>query len=78
MWDGRFRSLEQQVFGPFGSGEMGGSIEHAAWVAKFDLQYVSLFRTVFDSWPTPDGMARAHLPHTNVNLYSVSRWTAAS
>ena len=59
MWDGRFHSLEQQVFGPFARGEMGIGIEQAAWRARFDFQYISLFRTVFNSWPTPDGMARA-------------------
>lgn len=29
-WDGRFRSLEEQVFGPFASGEMGITIDEAA------------------------------------------------
>lgn len=59
MWDGRFPSLEHQVFGPFASGEMGIPIHHAAQRLRSDPQYLDLFRTALASPPTPDGMARA-------------------
>ena len=59
MWDGRFQSLEQQVFGPFQSGEMGIPIEEAANRANSDPQYVSLFRAALGSFATPGGIAQA-------------------
>lgn len=59
MWDGRFRILEQQVFGPFQAGEMGNSIEQAAHRLSGDPQYQDLFRSAFGHGPTPDGMAAA-------------------
>jgi cytochrome c peroxidase len=59
MWDGKFRALEQQVFGPFESGEMGISVEHAVQRLNSDARYVHLFREAFGNWPAPDGMARA-------------------
>jgi Di-haem cytochrome c peroxidase len=59
MWDGRFQSLEQQVFGPFQSGEMGIPIEQAAHRANADPHYVSLFRAALGSFATPGGIAQA-------------------
>jgi cytochrome c peroxidase len=59
MWDGRFRALEQQAFGPFQSGEMGIGIDHAAHRLNSDPEYVDLFQAALGDGPTPDGMARA-------------------
>jgi cytochrome c peroxidase len=59
MWDGRFQTLEQQVFGPFQSGEMGIPIEEAAHRANADPHYVSLFRAALGSFATPGGIAQA-------------------
>ena len=59
MWDGRFQSLEQQVFGPFQSGEMGIPIEEAANRANSDPKYVALFRAALASFATPSGIAQA-------------------
>jgi cytochrome c peroxidase len=59
MWDGKFQALEQQVFGPFGSGEMGIGVEEAARRLNADQRYVNLFQESLGTWPTPDAMARA-------------------
>jgi cytochrome c peroxidase len=59
MWDGKFHALEQQMFGPFASGEMGIGVERAAQRLHADPQYVHQFREALGHWPTPDGMARA-------------------
>src|SRR5262245_32950760 len=59
MWDGRFQSLEQQVFGPFQSGEMGIPIEEAAHRLNADPEYASLFRAALGSFATPVGIAQA-------------------
>lgn len=59
MWDGKFHALEQQMFGPFASGEMGIGVEHAAQRLNADERYVHQFREALGNWPTLDGMARA-------------------
>ena len=59
MWDGRFRSLEQQALSPFRRGEMGISVEEAVHRMNLDPVYVRLFRLAFDRRPTADGMATA-------------------
>jgi cytochrome c peroxidase len=59
MWDGRFPSLEHQVFGPFASGEMGLPIDHAARRLNADPEYRHLFGVALEDRPSPDGMARA-------------------
>ncbi len=59
MWDGRFRTLEQQALGPFRRGEMGIGVEEAVHRLNSDPEYVHLFRLSFDRHPTADGMARA-------------------
>jgi cytochrome c peroxidase len=59
MWDGRFRSLEQQAFGPFLRGEMGITVEEAVYRLNSDPEYVHLFHLAFNRHPTADGMARA-------------------
>jgi cytochrome c peroxidase len=59
MWDGKFHALEQQMFGPFSSGEMGIGVEHAAQRLHADSRYAHQFREALGNGPTPDGMARA-------------------
>jgi cytochrome c peroxidase len=59
MWDGKFHTLEQQMFGPFASGEMGIGVERAAQRLNEDERYVHQFREALGNWPTPDGMAQA-------------------
>src|SRR5262245_31899054 len=59
MWDGRFRTLEQQALSPFQRGEMGIGVDHAVQRLSSDPQYVQHFRAVLGRRPTADGMARA-------------------
>ena len=59
MWDGRFRTLEQQALGPFRRGEMGIGVDEAVHRLNSDPDYVQLFRLSFDRRPTADGIARA-------------------
>jgi len=59
MWDGRFRTLEQQALGPFRRGEMGITVEEAEDRLNTDPEYVHLFRVLFGRDPTAEGMARA-------------------
>ena len=59
MWDGRFPSLEHQVFGPFTTGEMGTSIQEAVRRLNWNPEYRHLFYQAFGEPPTPEGLARA-------------------
>ena len=59
MWDGRFRTLEQQALGPFRRGEMGIGVDEVVHRLNSDPDYVQLFRQSFDRHPTADGIARA-------------------
>jgi len=59
MWDGRFRTLEQQALSPFQRGEMGIGVDQAVKRLSSDPQYVHLFRAALDRPPTADGVARA-------------------
>jgi cytochrome c peroxidase len=59
MWDGRFRTLEEQALSPFQRGEMGIGVDEAVRRVSSDRQYVHLFRAVLGRPPTADGMARA-------------------
>ena len=60
MWDGRFRSLEEQAFGPFRRrGEMGIGIKDAAARISRDSNYRLRFFSVFGQPPSPDGMVAA-------------------
>jgi cytochrome c peroxidase len=59
MWDGRFRTLEQQALSPFLRGEMGITVEEAVYRLNSDPEYLHLFRLAFDRRPTADGMASA-------------------
>ncbi len=59
-WDGRFRSLEEQVYGPLSArGEMGLSIEEAANRLAADPKYERLFMHVLHEPPSPRGIASA-------------------
>ena len=59
MWDGRFRSLEQQAFGPFSTGEMGIDVAEAVRRLSADREYVYLFAAAFNDRPSANGMAAA-------------------
>jgi len=59
MWDGRFRTLEQQALSPFDRGEMGITVDEAVHRLNANPHYVDLFYRVFDHHPTAEDMARA-------------------
>jgi len=59
MWDGRFRTLEEQALSPFQRGEMGIGVDQAVQRVSADPQYAHLFRAALGHHPTADGMARA-------------------
>jgi cytochrome c peroxidase len=60
MWDGRFGSLEEQVFGPFRpDGEMGIGIEEAAARISGNPKYQLRFFRAFGRPPSPEGIAQA-------------------
>jgi cytochrome c peroxidase len=59
MWDGRFRTLEQQALSPFQRGEMGTGVDQAVQRVSSDPQYVHLFPAALGHRPTADGVARA-------------------
>jgi cytochrome c peroxidase len=59
MWDGRFRSLEQQASGPFSTGEMGIDIAEAVRRLAADREYVYLFAAAFNERPSANAMAAA-------------------
>ena len=59
MWDGRFRSLEEQVLGPFQSGEMGINYGEAVQRLNTDAEYLHLFQVALGSRPMIGGMAHA-------------------
>ena len=51
MWDGRFRTLEQQAFGPFSTGEMGIDVSEAERRLNSDPEYLRLFRVALNAPP---------------------------
>ena len=59
MWDGRFRTLEEQAFSPFNRGEMGISVDEAVRRLNSDPEYLRLFGSALGAPPTAIGMARA-------------------
>ena len=59
MWDGRFRTLEEQALSPFQRGEMGITVQEAVHRLHADPVYVELFHRALDRHPTAEGMARA-------------------
>jgi cytochrome c peroxidase len=85
MWDGHFRTLEQQAFGPFQSGEMGIRVDQAVQRLNADASYVRWFREAFGAAPSAGGMARALAafqrtlvsPWNRVDRFLVNNDTAA-
>src|SRR5262245_29779395 len=73
MWDGRFRTLEQQALGPFRRGEMGIGVDEAVHRLNSDPEYVHLFRLSFDRHPTADGMAKALAAYQRTLVSAESR-----
>jgi cytochrome c peroxidase len=59
MWDGRFRTLEEQALSPFQRGEMGIGVDEALRRVSADHQYVHLFHAALGRRPTAYGMAHA-------------------
>jgi cytochrome c peroxidase len=59
MWDGRFRTLEQQASSPFLRGEMGIDLREAERRLNSDAEYVHLFRVALNSRPSVKGMTIA-------------------
>jgi cytochrome c peroxidase len=59
MWDGRFRTLEEQALRPFQRGEMGIGVDQAVQRVSSDPQYVHLFRAALGHRPKAHGVAQA-------------------
>jgi cytochrome c peroxidase len=60
MWDGRFRSLEEQSLHPFSrNGEMGLDPDEAVEILANDAEYRRMFTSAFDSAPSADLVAAA-------------------
>jgi cytochrome c peroxidase len=75
MWDGRFRSLEEQAFSPFRSdGEMGVSIEDAAGQISLDPSYSAQFFHVFGYPPSPHGIVEALAAYERTLVAGSSRF----
>jgi cytochrome c peroxidase len=51
MWDGRFRTLEEQALSPFQRGEMGIGVDEALRRVSSDRRYMHLFRAALDRVP---------------------------
>jgi cytochrome c peroxidase len=74
MWDGRFRSLEEQVYGPLSvRGEMGIDIQDAAARLGTEPSYLRQFTSIFGEPPTPAAIASAI---ATFERSLVSRWSA--
>ena len=74
MWDGRFRTLEQQAFGPFMTGEMGIDVGEAERRLKSDPEYVRLFRGALNDRPSANGMATALAAYQRTLISGESRF----
>jgi cytochrome c peroxidase len=60
MWDGRFRTLEEQALFPFRrSGEMGADIGEIIERLREDPGYSGQFEATLGEPPTPEGVGRA-------------------
>ena len=59
MWDGRFRTLEQQALSPFQRGEMGIDVDEAVRRVNSDPVYIDLFRETIGHRPSANDMSRA-------------------
>ena len=74
MWDGRFRTLEQQASSPFLRGEMGIDLREAERRLNSDAEYVHLFRVALNSRPTVKGMALALAAYQRTLISGESRF----
>jgi hypothetical protein len=74
MWDGRFRTLEQQALGPFRRGEMGITVEEAVYRLNDDPEYAHLFAVAFNSDPSTSGMASALAAYQRTLVSEESRF----
>jgi cytochrome c peroxidase len=74
MWDGRFRSLEQQALSPFRRGEMGIGVDEAVSRLNSDREYVRAFYDVFGRRPTAAGMAKALAGYERTLVSRASRF----
>ncbi len=74
MWDGRFRTLEQQALSPFRRGEMGIGVEEAVHRINCDPEYVRAFRVVFGTQPTAQTLARALAAYERTLFSQASRF----
>jgi cytochrome c peroxidase len=74
MWDGRFRSLEQQAFSPFARGEMGIDILEAERRLNSSPEYLHLFRVALNSRPSANGMAIALAAYQRTLISEESRF----
>ncbi|HWV54201.1 cytochrome-c peroxidase [Pseudorhodoplanes sp.] len=74
MWDGRFRTLEQQATSPFLRGEMGIDIREAERRLNLDAEYLHLFQAALNSRPSASGMARALAAYQRTLISETSRF----
>jgi cytochrome c peroxidase len=74
MWDGRFRTLEQQALSPFLRGEMGITVEEAEYRLRRDPEYVYLFDLAFGRPPSADGLAAALAAYQRTLVSGESRF----
>jgi cytochrome c peroxidase len=74
MWDGRFRTLEQQAFSPFLRGEMGIDLVEAERRLNSDPEYHHLFRVALNSRPSATGMAMALAAYQRTLISGKSRF----
>ena len=74
MWDGRFRTLEQQATSPFLRGEMGIDIREAERRLNSDAEYLQLFQAALNSRPSASGMAMALAAYQRTLISETSRF----
>jgi cytochrome c peroxidase len=74
MWDGRFRTLEQQATSPFLRGEMGIDIREAERRLNSDAEYLHMFQAALSSRPSASGMARALAAYQRTLISETSRF----
>jgi cytochrome c peroxidase len=74
MWDGRFRTLEQQALSPFLRGEMGIDLSEAERRLNADAEYLHLFRVALNRRPSAIGMAIALAAYQRTLISRESRF----
>jgi cytochrome c peroxidase len=74
MWDGRFRTLEQQAVAPFTTGEMGIDIAEAVRRLNSDPEYLHLFRAALNERPSANGMVVALAAYQRTFTSGASRF----